>query len=110
MNASEFHKKWRKDNPIGNWMEFAEAYHEYKLKALNHEQSLIRLAQEHPDDKTANTAMKQLRKLYDSTYVWCEDCDGLVTKSAECCLNVKHNNSTQIDLLEMIEEIENENK
>ena len=51
------------------------------------ELDLIRLAEMHPDDKVANAAMKDLRERFDSTYGWCMDCDGLVVKEKECCLN-----------------------
>jgi hypothetical protein len=48
---------------------------------------LMRLAEMHPDDEVANSAMKELREKFDSTYIWCQDCDGLVTKEEDCCLN-----------------------
>lgn len=48
---------------------------------------LIRLAQQHPCDKIANKAMKELRTKFDMTYGWCNDCDGLVCKEKDCCLN-----------------------
>jgi len=51
------------------------------------EQKLIMTAQNHSDDLIANQAMKELREKFDSTYFWCIDCDGLVCKESECCLN-----------------------
>lgn len=51
------------------------------------EDELIEIAQTHPDDDTANKAMKELRIRFDDTYFWCEDCDGVVCKIKECCLN-----------------------
>jgi hypothetical protein len=54
------------------------------------EYDLILIAENHRDDNTANKAMKILREKFDTTYFWCEDCDGLVTKKANCCL-IKNN-------------------
>tara|TARA_R100000781_G_scaffold115008_1_gene88415 strand:- start:2297 stop:2473 length:177 start_codon:yes stop_codon:yes gene_type:complete len=51
------------------------------------ELELMRIAEQHPDDEEANKAMKQLREKYDPTYGWCMDCDGLVCKEKDCCLN-----------------------
>lgn len=51
------------------------------------ENELIALAEQHPDDNVANKAMKELREKFDKTYGWCEDCDGLVCKEKDCCLN-----------------------
>lgn len=48
---------------------------------------LIKLAEMHPDDSIANKAMKELRQRFDETYGWCSDCDGLVCKEKDCCLN-----------------------
>jgi len=39
------------------------------------------------DDNVANKAMKELRERFDKTYGWCMDCDGLVCKEKDCCLN-----------------------
>jgi hypothetical protein len=52
----------------------------------NNEEELVRIAQ-CGGDKQANAAMKKLRELYDPTYMWCGDCDELVCKFNECCLN-----------------------
>jgi len=51
------------------------------------EDMLIVIAQHEPDDVLANIAMKELREKYDPTYMWCEDCDGVVCKEKDCCLN-----------------------
>ena len=51
------------------------------------ENELISLAEQHPDDNVANKAMKELRESFDKTYGWCMDCDGLVCKEKDCCLN-----------------------
>ena len=51
------------------------------------ENELIALAEQHPDDNVANKAMKELRERFDKTYGWCQDCDGLVCKEKDCCLN-----------------------
>ena len=51
------------------------------------EDELINIAQADQDDEIANAAMKELRERFDSTYIWCMDCDGLVCKEKDCCLN-----------------------
>ena len=50
------------------------------------ELDLIKKAESN-DDKVANKAMKILRAYFDSTYGWCADCDYLVCKEKDCCLN-----------------------
>ena len=52
------------------------------------ENELIRLAEQHPNDEVANKAMKKLRTKFDKTYGWCNDCDRLVCKEKDCCLNI----------------------
>ncbi len=51
------------------------------------EDELINLATWHIDDEVANKAMVELRERFDNTYFWCTDCDGLVVKEKDCCLN-----------------------
>jgi len=51
------------------------------------ENALITAAQHSDDDQEASDAMKLLREHYDPTYGWCEDCDGLVCKEKDCCMN-----------------------
>lgn len=51
------------------------------------EVQLIIIAEQDEDDNRANAAMKELREKFDKTYFWCNDCDGLVTKEKDCCLN-----------------------
>ena len=53
------------------------------------EQQLIEIAESHEDDKVANKAMKELREKFDKTYFYCLDCDCLVVKEKDCCLNRK---------------------
>jgi len=53
------------------------------------EQELIETAEAHECDEVANKAMKELRERFDKTYFWCMDCDGLVCKPVDCCLNAK---------------------
>ena len=55
---------------------------------MKSEIELIQLAQEHPNDSVANKEMKELRERFDKTYGWCEDCDGLVCKEKDCCMNL----------------------
>ena len=56
------------------------------------EAELIQTAEQHEDDIVANEAMRLLREKYDSTHFWCDDCDFLVVKQSECCLNRINNN------------------
>lgn len=51
------------------------------------EAQLINIATWNQDDKIASEAMKELHLRFDKTYGWCQDCDGLVVKESECCLN-----------------------
>jgi hypothetical protein len=62
------------------------------------ETQLRQIAEQHPDDATANAAMKELRERFDKTYIWCEDCDGLVTKEKDCCMNRPYDPNEIIDL------------
>lgn len=52
------------------------------------EAELIWTAQYDRDEQKANDAMKQLKEKYDETYGFCNDCDGLVVKESECCMNI----------------------
>tara|TARA_R110000803_G_C11807309_1_gene300208 strand:+ start:392 stop:589 length:198 start_codon:yes stop_codon:yes gene_type:complete len=61
------------------------------------ENELIILAQWDICDKIANAAMNELRTNFDKTYGWCDDCDGLVCKEKECCLNQDIGSSNEID-------------
>ena len=59
-----------------------------KIQAdMKTEDELAYIAEQHPDDEVANKAMAELRERFDSTYTWCVDCDGLVVKEKDCCLN-----------------------
>ena len=51
------------------------------------EKFLCRKAEQHPDDNIANRCMKTLREEFDPTYIWCPDCDGMVVKEKDCCMN-----------------------
>lgn len=53
------------------------------------ENQLASIAEMHPDEEVASEAMRLLRTKYDDTYFWCSDCDGLVCKVSDCCLNMK---------------------
>lgn len=55
----------------------------------NKENELIKIAQMSQSDEDANRAMRDLRNNYDETYGWCMDCDGLVVKKGDCCMNIK---------------------
>lgn len=50
------------------------------------EQQLILLAETGTDDE-AREALSLLRQYYDSTYMMCSDCDYLVVKEKDCCMN-----------------------
>lgn len=51
------------------------------------ELKLMRIAEQHPNDEVSAKAMQDLRSKYDETYFWCDDCDGIVTTEANCCMN-----------------------
>ena len=51
------------------------------------ENELILIAESSNDDNEANAAMKELRENYDPNYFFCWECDGLVCKEMDCCLN-----------------------
>lgn len=51
------------------------------------ERRLVVIAESHPSAATATKAMIELREVYDPTYLWCDDCDGLVVKERDCCMN-----------------------
>lgn len=61
------------------------------------ELELIRIAEQYSDDETASKAMKELRERFDKTYGWCVDCDGLVCKEKDCCLNREYKEPDNID-------------
>jgi hypothetical protein len=69
------------------------------LQELNNlsEEQLCRLAENSNIDSVANTAMRLLRDKHDKTYGWCYDCDGLVVKHKECCMN-KTDEFDELDL------------
>jgi len=50
------------------------------------EMELVKIA-EQGDDSESAIAMKELRERFDPTYFWCDDCDGLVCKEKDCCMN-----------------------
>jgi len=47
---------------------------------------LFKIAEQGNDSESA-IAMKELRERFDPTYFWCDDCDGLVCKEKDCCMN-----------------------
>ncbi|MEM6737430.1 MAG: hypothetical protein AAF620_15320 [Bacteroidota bacterium] len=66
----------------------SKLYSESELKQLDRRQLEI-VAECHDNDGVAKSAMKLLREKFDKTYMWCTDCDGLVTTEANCCMNRK---------------------
>jgi hypothetical protein len=59
------------------------------------EDQLVYIAEQCTDDVRADMAMVVLREKFDKTYFWCSDCDFLVTKHSECCLNRKTEENEQ---------------
>lgn len=51
------------------------------------EKYLMMLSEVHLSQDVAKRSMALLRELFDKTYGWCEDCDGVVCKEKDCCLN-----------------------
>ena len=49
--------------------------------------ALVVIATTHEDNGMAGRAMKQLRRRFNKTYFWCDDCDYAVTTKKGCCLN-----------------------
>ena len=82
------------EESLNNWLT------NYRMKKVNQyidkrvanekleERRLVITAEIHPNEDKAESAMKELREKYDKTYFWCWDCDGLVTKEKNCCLNL----------------------
>lgn len=68
---------------------------EFLLNEDDSESDLIKIA-EGGDNISAQVAMEYLRKNYDSTYVWCNDCDGMAVKKNQCCL-IKNNNDEEVN-------------
>lgn len=62
------------------------------MKTEKSEMDLIKIA-EQGDDKEATEAMILLRTLYDPTYIWCSECDYIVIKAGDCCLEQRENNN-----------------
>jgi hypothetical protein len=50
------------------------------------EQQLILIA-ETGNNQDAQNAMDVLRSTYDPSYTWCSECDYIVVKEKDCCLN-----------------------
>lgn len=70
------------------------------LTSLNgkDESQLVIIAERHPEDDVANKAMQILKEQFDATYGWCSDCDGLVCKEKDCCLNMRPDELMQENL------------
>ena len=58
------------------------------------EKQLISDAQ-YGTDEEANKAMEELRDKFDKSYGWCSDCDYLVVKESECCMNRNRDEETK---------------
>ncbi len=76
------------------------------------ELELITIAQTEQSDEIANAAMKLLKKKFDYTYMFCNDCDGAVVKESLCCMNQKpnfiYNEKTALEIKDDGKEIINE--
>jgi hypothetical protein len=66
------------------------------------EQELIKIAEKGESDLKAKMAMYLLRENYDSTYGWCNDCDFLVCKKRDCCLN-RIDNQTETNRQDLLD-------
>ena len=65
----------------------------------HNESELISIAQCHESDDEASKAMRELRSIFDPSYIWCWHCDGLVVKEKNCCMNTRNDDtSIQISL------------
>lgn len=51
------------------------------------EEQLVYTAERDSSETRANQAMALLRQRHHSSYGWCWDCDGLVIREKDCCLN-----------------------
>jgi len=82
--AKEWYNKYGKE-----WEEQGRrlVFVEFEAEAPKTEEELIFIAECEEDDKKAKRAMNELRKRFDKSYGWCADCDGMVVKDNECCLN-----------------------
>lgn len=58
---------------------------QFMLKVI--ENHLRFFAEQHPCDKISSISMQILRDDFDPTYFWCNECDGLVCREKDCCLN-----------------------
>jgi hypothetical protein len=66
---------------------------------MKSELQLIKLAEMHLEDSVANLYMKELKTKFDSTYMWCMDCDGRVFKEKQCCMNcISKNDSFELEV------------
>ena len=81
---------------MGNLKSYNRAVTDYikisKELRKEKENNLINTAMWSGDEGKANLAMVQLIKEFDPTYFFCNDCDGLATTKANCCLNRKIEN------------------
>lgn len=60
----------------------------FQNKEVLNEDELYKLAQWHNDEDIANAAFKELRERFDETYIYCTDCDYLLTRESDCCMNI----------------------
>lgn len=58
------------------------------------EKQLIAIAQ-YGNDEDANKAITKLREVFDQSYGYCLDCDYLVVKESECCMNMNRDEETK---------------
>lgn len=76
---------------------------------MRSENDLIYLAQHHKNDHIANNAMNELIERFDETYFRCQECDGVVCKKEDCCLNrIKKKDQRQL-ISEIMKEDEENN-
>lgn len=51
------------------------------------EKDLLNIAQFDPNEGVAYEALKELQERFDPTYGYCMECDFLVCKAKDCCMN-----------------------
>ena len=70
-----------------NNCKYPECINDIKYLQDKTKNQLDDIATFHCEDIIANEAMKILKEKYDNTYFFCGDCDYLVVKEKDCCLN-----------------------
>lgn len=64
---------------------------------MTEEKNRLIIIAEGRDDEQAHKAMSILRDKYDPSYCWCLDCDYIVVKEADCCMNRREDNKIKME-------------